>query len=242
MDTPGRNVFRSRSSSVGCRIADWAVHEAEMTTCCVYGCGNNSDKTRGVTYLEFPKTEELCKKWLLACRRRKKIPLKTARVCSEHFRPLVCGSSGTGGSAAVTRQQRQRGCRRRQSQRKLRCQRSPPLPSLSSTSSSSSSPSMSSGRCGAGGGKTPHLVLDLHCPTEKLPIDRPQRITRDEANDITDCSYEDRNLEKMVTKLEDTIQYLEKENRYLLHNLEALEELNTRTLIEINALKNKLGC
>lgn len=53
-----------------------------MPNCAVYGCHNHTRKTKGseVRYLRFPKNEELCKKWVIACKRKDKINVDNGKM------------------------------------------------------------------------------------------------------------------------------------------------------------------
>lgn len=61
------------------------------TGCSVAICGNNyyKQKSRGqqqIAFFTFPKDEKLQKLWIMRCHRKDKINIRTARVCSDHFR------------------------------------------------------------------------------------------------------------------------------------------------------------
>ncbi|CAH0564616.1 unnamed protein product [Brassicogethes aeneus] len=57
-----------------------------MPGCAVAGCRNLSKNTKGtqIKYFSFPKSD-IAKEWVVACRRKDKINLKSACVCSIHF-------------------------------------------------------------------------------------------------------------------------------------------------------------
>lgn len=60
--------------------------------CAVYGCCATNNKhmnksgNSDITYHSFPKENKLCKQWIFLCRRKDKFNLKTARICSQHFK------------------------------------------------------------------------------------------------------------------------------------------------------------
>lgn len=53
-----------------------------MPGCAVFKCGNTNKKTKGteIKYFRFPKIDEICKKWIVACRREDKINLKNGMI------------------------------------------------------------------------------------------------------------------------------------------------------------------
>ena len=55
--------------------------------CSVYGCFNNSEKNRDVSYHDFPSNNEQAKAWKIRIRREGFEPSKYSYVCSKHFRP-----------------------------------------------------------------------------------------------------------------------------------------------------------
>ena len=59
-----------------------------MVNCCVPGCTNYSQKTKGqVSYHRFPEDEKLRRAWINRIRRDNLPPLENCYVCSEHFLP-----------------------------------------------------------------------------------------------------------------------------------------------------------
>ncbi|KFM79827.1 THAP domain-containing protein 1, partial [Stegodyphus mimosarum] len=58
-----------------------------MPSCAVYGCSNTNRKTKGtgIRYFSFPNNPDLINKWLIACKRKDKVNVKYACVCSQHF-------------------------------------------------------------------------------------------------------------------------------------------------------------
>ncbi|XP_047101298.1 uncharacterized protein LOC124720074 [Schistocerca piceifrons] len=55
--------------------------------CAVFRCVTNARKMPGVVCHSFPKDEHLRREWIARCRRPDVINVRTARVCSVHFRP-----------------------------------------------------------------------------------------------------------------------------------------------------------
>jgi len=55
--------------------------------CSVYGCYNNSDKNRDVSYHDFPSNIDQAKAWKIRIRREGFEPSKHSYVCSKHFKP-----------------------------------------------------------------------------------------------------------------------------------------------------------
>ena len=55
--------------------------------CSVYGCYNNSDKKRDVSYHDFPSNNDQAKAWKMRIRREGFKPSKHSYVCSKHFKP-----------------------------------------------------------------------------------------------------------------------------------------------------------
>ena len=56
----------------------------------VYGCSNshkNNVEEKTISFYRFPKDPEMSKKWVNVCRRKDYINIKTARICSAHFKP-----------------------------------------------------------------------------------------------------------------------------------------------------------
>ena len=51
--------------------------------CAVATC--HSPKDDSVIYHMFPKSEEVCQKWKVACKRQDPFNPKTSSICSEHF-------------------------------------------------------------------------------------------------------------------------------------------------------------
>ena len=51
--------------------------------CAVASCPNPN----GISYHIFPKWKDLQRLWLRACRRKDFVNLKTAAICSRHFKP-----------------------------------------------------------------------------------------------------------------------------------------------------------
>ncbi|XP_069704855.1 uncharacterized protein [Periplaneta americana] len=60
-----------------------------MPACAVFSCKNYNRKSKGsdLIYHSFPKDDSVCKQWIHACRRKDKINIKNATVCSVHFLP-----------------------------------------------------------------------------------------------------------------------------------------------------------
>ncbi|XP_031334154.1 THAP domain-containing protein 1-like [Photinus pyralis] len=57
-----------------------------MAHCAVYGCKNNSRKTKDISYYRFPKRDDIKSQWINSCSRRDdKINTSSARICSIHF-------------------------------------------------------------------------------------------------------------------------------------------------------------
>jgi THAP domain len=62
-----------------------------MVICAVFGCNNRTRKRdsgsagRHISFLTFPKDENLCSIWVQFCKRSDKFNVKNSRVCSEHF-------------------------------------------------------------------------------------------------------------------------------------------------------------
>lgn len=57
-----------------------------MSKCSVYGCSLLSNTMTQRTYHKFPHANSIfCKKWVVACRRKDPINVKTAVICSDHF-------------------------------------------------------------------------------------------------------------------------------------------------------------
>lgn len=77
-----------------------------MPACAVFTCKNSNHSTKGtdIKYFGFPKDDDVCKQWIVACGRKDKINLKygktfiasrvvifnyqkllSATVCSKHF-------------------------------------------------------------------------------------------------------------------------------------------------------------
>lgn len=62
------------------------------TSCCAFGCSNNSLKTecieRKVSFHRFPHNKpELMKQWLNNIKREDFVPTKHTKICSDHFEP-----------------------------------------------------------------------------------------------------------------------------------------------------------
>ncbi|XP_068086496.1 THAP domain-containing protein 1 B-like [Anabrus simplex] len=56
------------------------------TSCSAYNCMNRADKTRHISYYNFPLQDtELTKKWVANMKRKDWYPTKNSRLCSEHF-------------------------------------------------------------------------------------------------------------------------------------------------------------
>ena len=58
--------------------------------CAVYGCSSsyrNNVEKKTISLYHFPKDPEISKKWVNACKRKDSINIKTARICSFHFKP-----------------------------------------------------------------------------------------------------------------------------------------------------------
>lgn len=60
-----------------------------MANCAIATCSNHYRKTRGlsvqVMYHRFPKGSDICKLWILKCKRQDAFNYKNVYVCSEHF-------------------------------------------------------------------------------------------------------------------------------------------------------------
>ena len=57
-----------------------------VISCCAYGCENRFSKQSNTSFHKFPlKSDELCKKWVVALRRKNFVPTKYSYVCSAHF-------------------------------------------------------------------------------------------------------------------------------------------------------------
>ena len=56
--------------------------------CAVFGCdnNNNSGNIDKISYHKFPNDTKMCKQWVFSCRRQDQFNVKTARVCSIHFK------------------------------------------------------------------------------------------------------------------------------------------------------------
>lgn len=57
--------------------------------CAVYGCRSFNEgkkKSENISFFAFPKDNNLLKQFLHFCRRADKINVKTARICSAHFK------------------------------------------------------------------------------------------------------------------------------------------------------------
>ena len=56
--------------------------------CSVFGCdiNNNNGNSDEISFHKFPSDAKICKQWVLLCRRKDKLNVKTARVCSKHFK------------------------------------------------------------------------------------------------------------------------------------------------------------
>ncbi|GBO10100.1 hypothetical protein AVEN_31587-1 [Araneus ventricosus] len=65
------------------------VSLASMSACAVATCPNYHRKTKGkgVIYHMFPVCPNLNKIWISKCKRKDRINVKYARICSDHFRP-----------------------------------------------------------------------------------------------------------------------------------------------------------
>lgn len=60
----------------------------KMVNCCVPGCTNYSQKTKGqVSYHRFPEDNKLRRAWINRIRRENLPPLENCYVCSKHFLP-----------------------------------------------------------------------------------------------------------------------------------------------------------
>ncbi|CAH0548841.1 unnamed protein product [Brassicogethes aeneus] len=58
-----------------------------MPGCAVAGCRNFNKNTKGsdIKYFRFPKNGDMAAQWVNACKRKDKINLKNACICSVHF-------------------------------------------------------------------------------------------------------------------------------------------------------------
>lgn len=56
-----------------------------MPGCAVTGCKNYSRVTKGteIKYFRFPKEKELCRRWIIVCRRKDKINLKNGKLTGD---------------------------------------------------------------------------------------------------------------------------------------------------------------
>lgn len=58
--------------------------------CSVYGCNmdnNAKDFCSTISFHSFPNDKTVCKRWVYLCRRKDVFNIKTARICSKHFKP-----------------------------------------------------------------------------------------------------------------------------------------------------------
>ena len=58
-----------------------------MVYCFAVECQNDSRKTKGISYHQFPKDRMVCKEWLAKISRENAKITKDSVVCSEHFTP-----------------------------------------------------------------------------------------------------------------------------------------------------------
>jgi len=61
-----------------------------MPTCAIATCaqtGNSIKKSPEVSFHRFPKAKAAAKIWLQKCKRKDKVSLQTAVICSLHFNP-----------------------------------------------------------------------------------------------------------------------------------------------------------
>ena len=57
-----------------------------VKNCCVVGCTNYAGKKQGLSFFRFPLSDkERCQKWAAAVRREHWQPVKSSRICNEHF-------------------------------------------------------------------------------------------------------------------------------------------------------------
>lgn len=58
-----------------------------MPTCAVYGCKNTHKNVKGteVKLYTFPSNSDLAKQWLNECKRKDKVNISNAKICSVHF-------------------------------------------------------------------------------------------------------------------------------------------------------------
>ncbi len=73
------------SRPLGGKLARAAV-AVMVKNCCVVGCANYVAKKGGLSFFRFPLTDRnRCQKWEAAIRREGWHPVKSSRICNEHF-------------------------------------------------------------------------------------------------------------------------------------------------------------
>ena len=64
----------------------YSVDVAMVKNCCVVGCKNYVGKKQNLRFFRFPLTDKVrCEKWAAAVRRAWWQPVKSSRICNEHF-------------------------------------------------------------------------------------------------------------------------------------------------------------
>ena len=76
----------------------------KMVICAVFGCNNDNYKkldrnkdncdSNSVKYHRFPQVEDLAKIWVKKSKRANRLDIKTASICSKHFKPEDYNSFG----------------------------------------------------------------------------------------------------------------------------------------------------
>ena len=57
-----------------------------VKSCAAYGCTNRFSKDNTISFHKFPLSNpELCKRWVIATKRKNFLPTKYSFICSEHF-------------------------------------------------------------------------------------------------------------------------------------------------------------
>lgn len=82
-----------KQMAVSGKLVHWSTSSPEcaqwkMVICAVYGCysGSTTGSRQGVKFFRFPKDKNTLKKWISACKRKDEVKVKSARVCSKHFK------------------------------------------------------------------------------------------------------------------------------------------------------------